>query len=293
MLLPPAATDRPSLLPSLVLAAALLGGLAVVGWQVVQQVRMAPSSVPSSLATSSPSGARDARAANPLSEPSGPGWAELSTAQKLALYPLAERWATMSEVQKRRWLALAQTFASLPKDEQDKLHSRMTDWASLSAQQRSQARLNYAVTKRLAPDDKRAQWEAYQALSEEEKKLLAARAAPRPSGAATALRPVSPKKLARVPAATAAQGTTPNLPKIPPVADTHPRPALPVPQPPTPVETRPATMPAAVETAPVSVPSAEPAPLPPLTPSGGSADHGPSSTVEPPPTPNPNPYPQR
>ena len=292
MPLPPAATDRPPLLPALVLAAALLGGLAVAGWQVVQQVRMAPSSVPSSLAASPQNGARDARTASPLSEPSGPGWAELSTAQKLALYPLAERWATMSEVQKRRWLALAQTFASLPKDEQDKLHSRMTDWASLSAQQRSQARLNYAVTKRLAPDDKRAQWEAYQALSEEEKNLLAAHAAPRPSGAATALRPVSPKKLARVPAATAAQGTTPNLPKIPPVADTHPRPALPVPQPSAPAETRPVATPAVVETAPVAVPSAEPAPLPPLAPSA-SGDHAPPSTVEPPPTPNPNPYPQR
>lgn len=292
MPLPPTA-NASFRLPALVLAAALLGGLAVVGWQVVQQVRMAPSAVPSSVTSAPKNGARETRTVSPSPEPSGPGWVELSTAQKLALYPLAERWATMGEAPKRRWLALAQTFGSLPPEEQEKLHSRMTDWANLSAQQRSQARLNYAVTKRLAPDDKRAQWEAYQALSEEEKHLLAARAAPKPSGAATALRPVSPKKLARVPAATAAQGTAPNLPKIPPVVDLHPRPALPVPQPVAPLEPRPATPASAVETTPVAVPSATPAPLPPLVPASNGEPVPQPSTVEPPPTPNPNPYPQR
>jgi hypothetical protein len=139
----------------------------------------------------------------------GPGWVTLTTPQKLALYPLSERWALLSEAQKRRWLTLAANFASLPAEEQAKFHERMTDWASLSAQQRNQARLNYAVTNRLAPDDKRAQWEAYQALSEEERMALAARGAPKPKGAATALRPVSPKKLAQVPAATEANPASP------------------------------------------------------------------------------------
>ena len=48
--------------------------------------------------------------------------------------------------------------------EQAKLHSRMTEWAALSPQQRTQARLNFAETKQLSPDDKKAKWEAYQAL---------------------------------------------------------------------------------------------------------------------------------
>ncbi len=74
----------------------------------------------------------------------------------------------LSESQKRRWLALAQTFETLPPEEQEKLHNRMTEWSSLSARQRSQARLNYADAQRLAPNDKRAHWEAYQALSDEE-----------------------------------------------------------------------------------------------------------------------------
>jgi hypothetical protein len=78
----------------------------------------------------------------------------------------------MSEVQKRRWLALAQTFHTLPESEQARLHERMTAWASLSIQQRNQARINFAATQRLRLDDKRSQWDAYQALSEEENDAL-------------------------------------------------------------------------------------------------------------------------
>ena len=83
----------------------------------------------------------------------------------------------MDALQKRRWMALAEGWDKLSEKEQEKLRDRMQTWSSLSAQQRSQARLNFALTNRLATD-KRAQWEAYQALSDEEKRLLAARAAP-------------------------------------------------------------------------------------------------------------------
>lgn len=141
--------------------------------------------------------------------------------------------------------------------------ARITDWASLSAQQRSQARLNYAAAARLSADNRRAQWEAYQALSEEDKKRLAAKAGPRPKGAATAIRPISPKKLARIPAAARAPAAVPNPPKIVPPTDFQPTPALP-------------PAPIVVETAPVAVPSAVSSPLPPLEP--GPA--GPSEAEE-------------
>jgi len=256
MPLKPAPANRLRL-PAVTLAAVLLGGLSVLGGSVVQQVRMAPSAVPPSMANTAKQGTRDAGLP---ADPSGPAWGELTAEQKRALAPLEQHWPRMGEVQKRRWLALAHTFAVLPAQEQDKLHSRMADWASLSAQQRSQARLNYAVTKRLSPDDKRAQWEAYQALSPEEKNRLAAHAGPKPAGAATALHPVSPRKLARVPAATNAPADAVNLPKIPPQPDGKARPALPVPRSDMPAHTAPVI----VETAPVDIPSAVPTPLPPL-----------------------------
>lgn len=279
----PSSPDASPALPAIVLALALLGVFAAVGGQVLIQMRMAPGTLlpaGAEAAVASPNNARTPAQPGAIAVPqveTGPGWETLTTPQKLALYPLAERWALISEAQKRRWLALAATFSSLPEDEQAKFHDRMTDWASLSAQQRNQARLNYAVTNKLARDDKRAQWEAYQALSEEEKRALAARAAPKPKGAATALRPVSPKKLAQVPAATQASPTRPNAPKIPPVTDIGaPRIAAPVPMPAPATPSSPS--PSTVETAPVSVPVAVPAALPPL---GSSSADVPAAASQP------------
>ena len=275
----PSSPDASPALPAFVLALALLGVLAAVGGQVLVQMRMAPGTLlpaGAEAAVASPNNARTSTRPGAMAVPqveTGPGWETLTTPQKLALYPLAERWALISETQKRRWLALAANFSALPEEEQAKFHDRMTDWASLSAQQRNQARLNYAVTNRLARDDKRAQWEAYQALSDEEKRALAARAAPKPKGAATALRPVSPKKLAQVPAATQANPSRPNAPKIPPVLDhSAPRVAAPVTPTAPPATGVPTQNPASnvVETAPVSIPVAIPAALPPL--GAGSAE---------------------
>ena len=287
----PSPPEAPSALPAFVLALALLGALSAGGWQAWVQMRMAPSTVlqaGAEAAVARPNNARtDLSAVNmPPAAESGPGWGTLTTAQKLALYPLAERWALISEAQKRRWLDLAINYPSLSEEEQGKFHDRITDWASLSAQQRNQARLNYAATKRLARDDKRAQWEAYQALTDAERKALASKAAPNPHGAATALRPVSPKKLVQVPAAIQASPDRPNAPKIPPVVDHSPRVAGPVPQPTTPaapgatpVSSAPAVLPSGVETAPVAIPSAVPAALPPL--GAGGADSAGSPTAPP------------
>lgn len=260
-------------LPAFVLALALLVTLVLIGSQVLVQMRMAPGTlvatsaevIASTRTNADPSLKYGSRAVAQAEV--GPGWVTLNTAQKLALYPLAERWALISETQKRRWLVLAASFSSLPPEEQAKLHARMTDWASLSAQQRNQARLNFAFTNRLAPDDKRAQWDAYQALSDEEKHALAALAAPRPQGAATALYPVSPAKLAQVPAATQVNPARPNAPKIPLVVDHAPKVVAPmapssVPSGSTP--TQGGVAPVVVETAPISMPVAVPAPLPPL-----------------------------
>lgn len=247
------AQRSPRLAPALVLASLLLAGLAVTGWRAVGWIRMAPSTpVPvQALADSRHKAPGEARA---TAQPEvGPPWSALTTAQKEALYPLASRWSLLSEAQKLHWLKLAAGFHSLAPHEQEKMLARLTDWANLSAQQRSQARLNYAATSALAPDSKRAKWEAYQALSQEEKQRLAAKAVRRPAGAATAVRP-SPAKLARVPAATSAPAAVANPPKIPRPTELHVPQALPVPPP------------VVVETMSVATPTAQPRALPPLTP---------------------------
>lgn len=105
----------------------------------------------------------------------------------------------MDETRKRKWIAVAANYSSLAPAEQAKLHSRMNEWASLSQQQRTQARLNFARAKQVSPGKKTATWEAYQALSTDEKKKLAISAPPKPVGAAAAIKPVSPQKLTRIP----------------------------------------------------------------------------------------------
>lgn len=125
-------------------------------------------------------------------------WKDLTPAQQQALKPLAERWSSLGVENKRKWLAISRNYPSLPPAEQAKLHSRMSEWVSLSQQQRTQARLNFAETKKLTPEQKAEQWQAYQALSPEEKKKLAAKAPSKPAGVAVA-KPASRQKLADVP----------------------------------------------------------------------------------------------
>ena len=128
-----------------------------------------------------------------------PSWQDLTGQQQAALRPLAANWATLSEASKRKWLAVSKNYSSLAVTEQTKMHSRMAEWVNLSQQQRPQARLQYAQTKQLSPQEKTATWQAYQALSPEERQKLAAKAATKPVGAATAIKPAPPQKLAVVP----------------------------------------------------------------------------------------------
>lgn len=152
---------------------------------------------------SAPASAKSAASAPAKAVVSKPSWAELTPMQQQTLKPLASSWNTISEAQKRKWLEISKNYPSLSPDEQATMHSRMNEWVALSPQQRAQARLNFARTKELStqltPEEKKAKWETYQALSPEEKQKLAAKANPKPTGAATAVKPVPPQKLAPVP----------------------------------------------------------------------------------------------
>lgn len=128
-----------------------------------------------------------------------PLWTELNPPQQKALAPLAAKWDGVSEAQKRKWIALSENFPRMSPEEQAKLHSRMSEWVALSPQQRTQARLNFGETKQLSADDKKAKWEAYQALPAEEKRKLAAGAAAKPPPTAVAVKPVTKEKLAEIP----------------------------------------------------------------------------------------------
>jgi hypothetical protein len=169
-------------------------------------------------ATASAPAAAKPSAAVTKTTASKPLWAELTPMQQQALAPLASGWnTTISEPQKRKWLEISKNYPSLTPEGQANLHSRMNEWVTLSPQQRAQARLNFARTKELSkqltPEEKKAKWQTYQALSPEEKQKLAAKASPKPVGAATAVKPVAPQKLAAVPPHPAKAASKP-APKI-------------------------------------------------------------------------------
>ena len=182
----------------------------------------------------------------------GPQWKELSPAQQQILQPLATSWNSLGVIQRGKWIAIAKNYPSMAPAEQEKLNGRMAEWAALKPRDRERARLNFAETKKIPPAERVANWEAYQALSPEEKQKLAARAPKKPVGTAIAVKPVPSGKLAEVPVTrrTPPQGPEATsgkpvvdrntlLPRAPRPADSVPTPAAP----PVPAPAAPATTP--------------------------------------------------
>jgi hypothetical protein len=191
----------------------VLAGVASSMAQTTPAVQIAPGSTQSATPT---------RQVLPLAAQKSeakPLWQELTHPQQHALKPLAANWATIGEAQKRKWLALSKNYPSLSPAEQQKMHGRMTEWVALSPQQRTEARLNFAEAKKLLPSEKTAHWEAYQALSAEEKQKLAATAPSKITGAAAPLKPVAPQKLATVPVTRHGNKSSPEIAATSPLAE--------------------------------------------------------------------------
>lgn len=110
----------------------------------------------------------------PIQPATKPVWAELTPAQQQALAPLATEWDKIEDIRKKKWLEIANKFSAMKPDEQQRMHTRMRDWAKLTPEQRRVARESYARSKKLNPDQKSAQWQQYQQLPEDQKKKLAA-----------------------------------------------------------------------------------------------------------------------
>lgn len=158
--------------------------------------------------------------------PTSAAWQSLSKRQKLALAPLAGEWHELTAQQRQKWLVLSKNFSQISDEEQLILHSRMREWAALSPRQRSQARFHFNTTQALSAQDKRAQWEAYQALTEQEKRKLSSGPKPPVKSAARSFAPPSARlvspPLLPVNATRAVQRVAPSKP-------IHPKTLLPQP----------------------------------------------------------------
>jgi Protein of unknown function (DUF3106) len=146
-------------------------------------------------------------------------WGDLTQAQQSALRPLQPQWVQMSSEHKRKWLEISKNHQLMSPAQQEAMQARMTEWAQMSPDKRAQARMNFAeakeASKSLTAEEKRARWEAYQALSPEEKRKLV-RSIPAAKSASPAITPVSPQRLTELPKhnASAASVTPARSPRI-------------------------------------------------------------------------------
>jgi len=103
-------------------------------------------------------------------------WESLTPEQRQALAPLQRDWSSLDASRQSKWLEVAARFPRMSADDQRRLQERMTQWTRLTPAERERARLQFQDTRQLPADEKRARWEAYQALTEEQRKALAQRA---------------------------------------------------------------------------------------------------------------------
>ncbi|MBI3348986.1 MAG: DUF3106 domain-containing protein [Burkholderiales bacterium] len=121
-----------------------------------------------------------------------PAWAGLTPGQQALLAPLANDWNGISATQRSKWLSATPTLATLPAPELARVHDRMREWARLTPIERQNARIGFQVAKQVDAEQRQAKWEAYQALTPEERQALNDKGTARRQAQATP--PVRPAK---------------------------------------------------------------------------------------------------
>jgi len=158
---------------------------------------------------------------------SGPrSWSSLTPSQQTALQPLQREWNSIDSPRKSKWIEVADRFSALTPAERARVQGRMAEWAQLSPRERGQTRLNFKEAQVISPQERKAKWEAYNALPAEERQQLAARALPASSPTnGNKLRPgtATSGKLNTVPVATSSrpQAIAPSVAQAQPGATTN------------------------------------------------------------------------
>ena len=112
----------------------------------------------------------------PASAPKHSGnWDDLSAVQQKILAPLEEDWSYLSKERRQKWIQVANLYPKMKRADQERLQSRMNEWSKLSQKDRRIARDNYLSSLRFPAEEKASAWQAYQQLSPEDKKKLAAK----------------------------------------------------------------------------------------------------------------------
>ena len=147
-------------------------------------------------------------------------WAKLTPSQKQVLAPLQRDWASIDGPRRSKWLEVAARFPSMPADERERVQARMADWSQLTSAERSRARLQFQETRQVPADERQAKWQAYQALSPEERRSLAQRAKPAVAAASAAKPGAAKSNMVQATPAARPQVVTPTIQRSGPGATT-------------------------------------------------------------------------
>jgi hypothetical protein len=157
---------------------AIVFGCAIAGMVAFAATypRFYPATAAAPLAAANAPGGASASlaAATPAAPDSPTSWSHLTEAQRVALAPFEKQWDSFSDERKQKWLKIASRFHRMSPEAQEKLHKRMEEWVRLTPDERKVARENYQVSKQVPLEKRKEAWDAYQKLSEEQKKKLAA-----------------------------------------------------------------------------------------------------------------------
>lgn len=134
-----------------------------------------------------------------------PLWSELKPAQQQVLAPFAAQWNSLPVDVKLAWVGLANRHPRMSAAEQARTAERISAWARLTPEQRKQARQNFRLAKSLPKDERVAQLQQYNTMTDEQKKVLqtsgsTSNTAARHAGARTALAKEAAQPLVAVPA---------------------------------------------------------------------------------------------
>lgn len=128
------------------------------GAAIAPQTKTAPGPVPKRTAAPAPGG--------------GPLWASLGAAERDLLKPFEVQWNSWSRDEKRIWVSLAAKFPKLAPEQQAKARTRIAEWAALTPAQRKLARANFRLARQLPPEERVSQWQRYESMTPEQRKVL-------------------------------------------------------------------------------------------------------------------------
>lgn len=108
----------------------------------------------------------------PEKKPDGT-WEGLKPSQQKILAPLESDWDYMPPDSRKKWIQVSNIYPKMSAQDQERLQSRMASWSNLSQKERRLARDNYLSSLKFPAEKKAEAWNAYQKLSDDQKKKLA------------------------------------------------------------------------------------------------------------------------